>query len=230
MAIVTAGGSSLPREATPANPLAIAIAHNKGGVGKTTSTFALGRLLSRRVRVEMVDLDDTRYLREMVRVTSQTGDFRLGPRLWLRDGEARPSDVVLIDSAPARGHTTRVALQMADCVIVPAPPEPMGLLGLQLMLDVIDEVRTDAQQGNPFLQVLGVLPTLFDQRWPNHHAWVAEMQTYCASRGVRVFPPIPRRQSYTSLSIVGHDYAPAAAAIEEALANHNGTPWTPHGR
>jgi cellulose biosynthesis protein BcsQ len=198
MAIVAEGRLSRETGELSVSPLTIAIAHNKGGVGKTTSTFALGRLLSRRVRVEMVDMDDTHYLREMVRVMSQTGDFRLGPRLWLRNESPRASDVVLVDSAPARGHSTRAALQMADCVIVPAPPEPMALLGLQLMLDVIDEMRGDAQEGNPFLHVLGVLPTLFDQRWPNHHAWVAEMRTYCASRGVRVFPPIPRRQSYTS--------------------------------
>jgi chromosome partitioning protein len=195
----------------------VAIAHNKGGVGKTTSTVALGRLLSRRLRVEMVDMDDTRYLREMVRAMSSRGDFSLGPRLWLRVDEARESDVVLLDSAPARGHSTRTALIVADYVLVPAPPEPMGLLGLQFMFDVIDEVRSDAQEGNPFLQTLGVQPTLFDQRWPNHRGWIEEMRRFCLDRGVRMFPPIPRRQSYTSLSIAGHDYVPTAEAIERIV-------------
>jgi chromosome partitioning protein len=203
-----------------ATALTIAIAHNKGGVGKTTSTVALGRLLSRSLRVEMVDMDDTRYLREMVAALCPKGDFRLGPRLWLRNGETRPCDVVLLDSAPARGHATRAALQLADYVLVPAPPEPMGLLGLQFMFRIIDEVRTDRHEGNPFLQILGVQPTLFDQRWPNHHGWVEEMREFCASRNVLMFPPIPRRQSYTSLSIAGHDYDPAANAIAEALRMH----------
>jgi chromosome partitioning protein len=197
--------------------LVVAIAHNKGGVGKTTSTLALGRLLSRRLRVEMVDMDDTRYLREMVRAMSSRGDFRLSPRLWLRDGEPSPADVVLLDSAPARGHSTRTALLLADHVLVPAPPEPMGLLGLQFMFDVIEQVRSDPQEGNPFLQILGVQPTLFDQRWPNHRGWIDEMQALCHERGVRMFPPIPRRQSYTSLSIAGHDYIPAAEAIERLV-------------
>jgi cellulose biosynthesis protein BcsQ len=198
-------------------PVVVAIAHNKGGVGKTTSTVALGRLLSRRVRVEMVDMDDTRYLREMVRVISSGGDYRLGPRLWLRTGEPGDADIVLLDSAPARGHSTRTALIVADYVLVPAPPEPMGLLGLQFMFDVIDEVRSDPQEGNPYLHILGVQPTLFDQRWPNHRGWIEEMRTFCSERGVRIFPPIPRRQSYTSLSIAGHDYVPAAQAIERIL-------------
>ena len=202
---------------SPARPLVFAIAHNKGGVGKTTSTVALARLLSRTLRVEMVDMDDTRYLREMVRAMSSRSDFQLGPRLWLRVGEPRDADVVLLDSAPARGHSTRTALIEADYVLVPAPPEPMGLLGLQFMFDVIDEVRSDPQEGNPYLQILGVQPTLFDQRWPNHRGWLEQMREFCAERGVRMFPPIPRRQSYTSLSIAGHDYVPTAEAIQRIV-------------
>ena len=47
-------------------PVTIAIAHNKGGVSKTTSTYVLGRHLSRDLRVEMVDFHQTRYLTEAV--------------------------------------------------------------------------------------------------------------------------------------------------------------------
>jgi len=88
---------SAKRDRKP-EPLRIAIAHNKGGVSKTTSTYVLGRHLSRDLRVELVDLDQTRYLTEAVAELSPRGDFQLSPKLWLRDGEARPSDVVLIDS------------------------------------------------------------------------------------------------------------------------------------
>jgi len=146
----------------------VAIAHNKGGVSKTTSTYLLGRHLARDLRVEMVDLDQTQYLREAVAQLSPRGDLTLSPRLWLRNGEPRPADVVLIDSEPARGHAARTALLMADYVLIPVPPEPFCLKGLVLMLQVIERVRTDHREGNPFLQVLGVLPTMFDQRWPDH--------------------------------------------------------------
>jgi cellulose biosynthesis protein BcsQ len=219
MAISPAPRTSSTRIQIPTY-LTVAIAHNKGGVGKTTSTVALGRLLSRSLRVEMVDMDDTRYLREMVAALCPKGDFRMGPRLWLRNGEARPCDIVLLDSAPARGHSTRAALRMADYMLIPAPPEPMGLLGLQFMFRIIDELRCDPHEGNPYLEILGVQPTLFDQRWPNHHGWVEEMREFCSSRSVRMFPPIPRRQSYTSLSIAGHDYLPAAEAIAYAFRLH----------
>ena len=197
----------------PARPVSVAIAHNKGGVSKTTSTYLLGRHLARDLQVELVDLDHTQYLREAVAQLSPRGDLTLSPRLWLRSGSPRPADVVLIDSEPARGHAARTALLMADYVLIPVPPEPFCLKGLVLMLDVIEQVRTDRQEGNPFLQVLGVLPTMVDQRWPDHRGWLDEMRRVCRERGIRIFPPIPRRQSYTRLSVAGHDYVPVADAI-----------------
>ena len=213
---MTAPAQSSKRGGAP-EPLRIAIAHNKGGVSKTTSAYVLGRHLSRDLRVELVDLDQTRYLTEAVAELSPRGDFRLSPKLWLRDGEAQPCDVVLIDSEPARGHAARTALLMADYVLIPVPPEPFCLKGLVLMLGVIEEVRTDAHNGNPFLRILGVLPTMVDQRWPDHRAWYEEMVDVCRERHVRIFPPIPRRQSYTRLSVAGHDYEPVAEAIRELV-------------
>jgi cellulose biosynthesis protein BcsQ len=202
--------------------LRIAIAHNKGGVSKTTSAYVLGRHLSRDLRVELVDLDQTRYLSEAVAELSPRGDFNLSPKLWLRNGEPRPSDVVLIDSEPARGHAARSALLMADYVLIPVPPEPFCLKGLVLMLGVIEEVKTNVRDGNPYLQILGVLPTMVDQRWPDHRAWYEEMVDVCRERQVRIFPPIPRRQSYTRLSVAGHDYEPVADTSREIVRKNTG--------
>ena len=41
-------------------PLTVSVANNKGGVGKTTTAMVLGRHLARDLRVELVDLDETR--------------------------------------------------------------------------------------------------------------------------------------------------------------------------
>jgi hypothetical protein len=175
----TARRGTQRRKRIAAEPLRIAIAYNKGGVSKTTSTFVLGRHLSRTLRVEMVDLDRTRYLTEVVTQLSPRGDLTLSPRLWLRHGEPSPCDVVLMDSEPARDQYTREALLQADYVLIPVPPEPLCLKGLTLMLDVVEYVRKDHNGGNPFIQVMGVLPTLYDQRWPNHRAWMTEMAEEC---------------------------------------------------
>lgn len=49
------------------SPLTVAIAHSKGGVGKTTTTIILGKFLARDYRVLLKDYDDTRQLTDLVR-------------------------------------------------------------------------------------------------------------------------------------------------------------------
>jgi len=201
-------------------PLTVAIAHNKGGVGKTTSALILGRILARRWRVELGDYDETQHLRETVFDLSAGDSPVVTKRLWLREGGPKRSDLVLIDSPPARGASTRRALVEADLVLIPAPPERMAIRAMQLMFDVVDEMRRDRQQGNPFLRVLGVVPTIYDPRWPESRGYLEHMVRICAERRVRLFPPVRRRQSYGYMSTAGGDYQPVADAIDETLRVH----------
>jgi cellulose biosynthesis protein BcsQ len=145
-------------------------------------------------------------------------EHSLTRRLWLRNADDRRADVVLIDSAPARGPEIRRALSEADYVVIPAPPERMALYALQQMFDTIEVVRRARVDANLFLSILGVVPTMFDVRWPDHRAYLDQMHAECAERNVRVFPPVPRRHSYLSLSTAGQDYRPVADAIAGLLS------------
>src|SRR4051794_31252544 len=193
-------------------PITVAVAHAKGGVGKTTTTLIIGKYLSRRYRVELRDYDESQHLSFLI-AEMAPDEHSLTRRLWLRNGETRPADVVLIDSAPARGPETRKALIESDYVVIPAPPERMALHALQQMLDTVDVVRRTRVDPNIFLQVLGVVPTMFDVRWPDHRAYLEQMREECGERNVPVFPPVPRRHSYLSLSTAGQDYRPVAQAV-----------------
>jgi len=44
------------------------------------------------------------------------------------------------------------------------------------------EVRTARVGGTPFVQVLGVVPTLYDKKWPINAAFLEEMHTACSDR------------------------------------------------
>lgn len=198
-------------------PVTIAVAHAKGGVGKTTTTLIVGKYLSRQYRVELRDYDESHHLSFLV-AEMAPDEHSLTRRLWLRDTRERRADVVLIDSAPARGPETRRALIEADYVVIPAPPERMALHALQQMLDTIDVVRQARVDPNVFLNILGVVPTMFDIRWPDHRAYLDQMHEECAERSVTVFPPVPRRHSYLSLSTAGQDYKPVSDAIAGLLA------------
>jgi cellulose biosynthesis protein BcsQ len=200
------------------NPITVAVAHAKGGVGKTTTTLIVGKYLSRQYCVELRDYDESQHLSFLV-AEMAPDDHSLTRRLWLRNGQNRRADVVLIDSAPARGPETRKALIEADYVVIPAPPERMAFHALQQMLDTIDVVRRARVDPNVFLQVLGVVPTMFDVRWPDHRAYLEQMREECAERNVPVFPPVPRRHSYLSLSTAGQDYKPVAEAIGGLLSH-----------
>lgn len=102
--------------------------------------------------------------------------------------------------------------------MIPAPPERVALHALQQMLDTIDVIRWARIDPNTFLQVLRVVPTMFDIRWPDHHAYLEQMKEECRERNVPLFPPVPRRHSYLSLSVAGQDYLPVAEAIAGLLA------------
>jgi cellulose biosynthesis protein BcsQ len=205
-------------------PLTVAIAHSKGGVGKTTTTIILGKFLARDYRVSLKDYDDTRQLTDLVRSLGGDED-RVTRQLWLAGddtnghgwGRVAP-DVVLIDAEPARGPRTWQALQESDFVLVPAPPEGLAVRAMRQMFETIELVR---QQGNPTLQIMGAIPTMFDRRWPEHRAFLEEMERECRQAGVRLFPPIARRQSYLYLSTRGQDYRPVADAVARAVEDHH---------
>ncbi|MBV9355940.1 MAG: ParA family protein [Chloroflexi bacterium] len=196
----------------------LAVAHAKGGVGKTTTALITGKYLARRHRVALVDYDEGAHLTDLVRDLSADGDgHTVTRRLWLRNGTPDNAEIVVIDSAPARGPETRRALVEADYVLIPAPPERMAVRAMQQMLDTVDEVRGARVGGNPYLAVLGVVPTMYHPAWPEHRAYLDQMAEESTRRGIRLFPPVHRRQSYLYLSVAGQDYRPIAEAIEAVL-------------
>jgi cellulose biosynthesis protein BcsQ len=215
---VRAGDAEVP--AAGMAPLVVAVAHNKGGVGKTTSTLILGRYLSRRWRIELRDYDETAHLTDLVADLARGDRTTITRRLWLQDGTPRGADLVLIDSPPARGRQTRRALLEADFVLVPAPPERMAVRAMRQMFATIREIQADRQEGNPYLHILGVVPTLYTRQWPEHRDFLHQMAEVCAEERVRLFPPVARRQSYLYLSMHGQDYRPIADALELALEQH----------
>ena len=56
-------------------PFTVAIAHSKGGVGKTTTTMVVGKYVAREFRVALKDYDDTRQLSDLVRSMTGEADF-----------------------------------------------------------------------------------------------------------------------------------------------------------
>ncbi len=132
-------------------------------------------------------------------------------------------DWVLLDCPPSLGVLTVAALSAADQVLVPLQCETLSHRGVGQLLDTVHDVRRFT---NPGLQVLGVLPTLYDGRTLHARAVLdAISQTYeLAVLG----PPVPKTIRFAEAPAVGrsilstarrHGGAQAYRQLAEALVH-----------
>lgn len=226
----------------------IAIANQKGGVGKTTTAVNLSyALINRGKTVLAIDADPqaslTTYLGQdpdQLEDEERTLYFALvegrplsslvidgSPALipsGIRLASAEPElignllaspqnvlrtrlkelrnryDYILIDCTPSLGLLTINALVAADKVIIPSETEYLASKGIRLLLNTIDKIQSGL---NPDLEVLGVLPTKYNQRYTHDQAVLSGVQSGMADRGVRVFEPIARSTAFSKASIEG---------------------------
>ena len=234
--------------ALPTRPV-IAIANQKGGVGKTTSTVCLALALTRLGRrVLAVDCDPqaslTLYFGADPRALEAEG--RTVYSLMLEDRPAadlvrrrpcRPSsgrasgsrparasssergmaphfcgsawrrcsdmfDIILIDAMPSLGLLAVNALAAATHVLIPVKTDYLSLMGVSLLLETVDRVR---QRLNPELELLGVLPTMFDQRNSHDREVLGELEAQLGGT-TRLFPPVRRSTVFDQASVGGLEY------------------------
>lgn len=227
---------------TPEDPgpaYVVAVALQKGGVGKTTACVNLCALLYRQgYACALIDADpqanatlhlgvdplsserDRRTLHHVLRdetsalnaLVETAHGFHLLPsslRLSESEGElaARPLshsvlrerivplrdrfDFIVIDNWPAIGHLLTNALVAAEGVLIPCQTEPLSVSGVTGLLRRVREVQTAA---NPSLDVLGILPTLYNGRLVNDREKLEEIRKVYSA--FRVFDPVPRATAY----------------------------------
>lgn len=122
-------------------------------------------------------------------------------------------DWIILDCPPSLGVLTVAALSAADSVLVPLQCETLSHRGVGQLLDTIHDVR---RYTNPSLQVLGVLPTLFDGRTKHAHA---VLDTIAETYDVAVLqPPIPRSIRFAEAPAAGRSIIRTAKSTRGAQA------------
>ena len=195
----------------------LCVAHRKGGVAKSTTTWFLARELARAgKRVLLRDLDPQQGLRDILR-DHGCEDGRYSKTIALvSDGEPLPfiPDVELIDTPPALDDSLP-GVARADVVIVPAMPEHQAVRALERMLLVLQQTRHE----HPFTRVLGLLPVRVKPRWSEHAAFMQQIEMLgqrFGHPGPAVDPGEPR----------GADLLAARAALAPGCARRCWPTWS----
>ena len=131
------------------------VAQQKGGAGKTTLAAHLALALRTRNRaVAVVDIDPQQSLGQWFQHRAARFDGEdsgltvTSVQGWRTQAEvqklARRNDVVIIDSPPHAETEARIAIRLADLVIVPVQPSPMDVWASQATLDLAAGEKTPA--------------------------------------------------------------------------------------
>ncbi len=119
-------------------------------------------------------------------------------------------DWILIDCPPTLGVLTVGALSAAQQVLIPLQAETLSHRGVGQLLDTIHDVR---QFINPKLEIIGVLPTMYDGRTKHaQNVLEAIRETYDLPV---ISPPIPKTIRFAEAPAIGR-------SVLSTAKNHKG--------
>jgi chromosome partitioning protein len=125
------------------------------------------------------------------------------------------STVIVIDTAPSLSNIQVSALAAADWLLIPATPEFASETGISALVQAV----ADLQETGAGLQLLGILPTMVDDRTSEHHHTIEDLKAVFPGL---ILPPIRRRIAIAEAPGRGlpiWEYEPGAAKDYATLLN-----------
>jgi len=123
-------------------------------------------------------------------------------------------DYILIDCPPSLGLLTIATLTAAHEVLIPAQTEYLALRRLAAILKTITKIQ---KRLNPNLQILGILPTMYDGRTLHAKEVLTQIREALGAEN-KVFTPIPRSVRFAESPVAGRPIFAYAGDIEGARA------------
>jgi cellulose biosynthesis protein BcsQ len=180
----------------------LAVMSHKGGVGKTTSAVVLAEeLAAKGYRTLLVDADRQQGAGLLLEVGPPTGEIQqtlvsgldyLGSgRFTETDVAAKAAaandryDIGIVDTPAVDDDLARSWLQQATATLMIMQVEPLTVKTFPNALTTLETVR----RMNPLIELVGLLPTMFDSSEATHRTCLTELLT---RRPESVFtPPVP---------------------------------------
>ena len=125
----------------------ITISHQKGGVGKSTLAYNIGIELSRKYKVEMIDLDVQLTISAYNNLRDIMGQKPIPVKIFNNDkdfvdyvNEVPDDVVVIVDSGGFDSSLNRIAILASDFIITPVSTEFTEILGLEKYDTILKEL------------------------------------------------------------------------------------------
>ena len=98
-------------------------------------------------------------------------------------------DLALIDCPPGLTLMVINALTTSAEVVIPVPPDYLGVGGLSLFLSTVDRVR--ARKLNPALHISGLVATMTRPRTTHDREYLPQLERQAQARGLAVLAQVP---------------------------------------
>ena len=127
--------------------MVITISHQKGGVGKSTLAYNLGVELSKKHKVELIDLDVQQTITAYNNIRIEMGQKALS--IYVKSIAEEIEEyleslddnvIVIIDSGGFDSSMNRFVIMISDFVITPVSSEFTEILGLQKYESILEEL------------------------------------------------------------------------------------------
>lgn len=126
----------------------LTVSHQKGGVGKSTLAYNIAVELSKKMNVEMVDLDVQQTVSAYNNIRQIMGQKPLLVRIFSDDkefvdyvNEVDEDTVVVVDSGGFDSSLNRIAILASDFLITPVSTEFTEILGLEKYQSILKQLE-----------------------------------------------------------------------------------------